>query len=85
MGLTLKPEPDGLGYLYGQYIDESGQRFRVDVMPPKSHWCGDIKPTENPPHQTDWVIYADGEELGRVRKANDLAGIIGERLTIAKR
>ena len=54
-------------------------------MPPKSHWRGDIMLTENPPHETDWVIYADGEELGRVRKADDLAGIIGERLTIAKR
>ena len=85
MSLTLKPEPDGFGYLYGEYIDGSGQRFRVDVMPPKSHWRGDIMLTENPPHETDWVIYADGEELGRVRKADDLAGIIGERLAIAKR
>ena len=40
--------------------------------------------TENPPYDTDWVIYADSEELVRVRKADDLASMIGERLAIGK-
>ena len=85
MGLQLNPRPDGYGYLYGDYTAKSGERFRVDVMPPKSHWSGDIMLTENPPHETDWVIYCEGEELGRVRKLDELAGVISQRLVIDKR
>ena len=84
MGLTLKPDPDGFGYLCGEYRLANGERIRVDVMPPKSHWRGDIRPTENPPHETDWVICADGEEIARAQEQADLAGVIGKRLTLGK-
>ena len=53
-------------------------------MPPKSHWRGDIRPTENPPHETDWVICADGEEIARAQEQADLADVIGKRLTLGK-
>ena len=82
MGLTLKPEPDGFRYLYGDYIAETGERYRVDVMPPKSHWRGDILLTDNPPHATDWVVYCNGQELARVRERADLDQLVAKRLAI---
>ena len=54
-------------------------------MPPKSHWSGDTVLDEHPPHETDWVIYCDGQEFGRVRSLDDLAGLIAERRAITKR
>ena len=64
--LTLKPEQDGMGYFYGQYITDDGEHVRVDVLPPKSHPKPDFLVTTEGMHETDWIIFADGEEVARV-------------------
>ena len=56
----------------------------MDIMPPKSYWQGDLMPTANPPHETDWVIYCDGDELARVRNEDDIDRVIVQQLAIAK-
>ncbi len=79
--LHIKPEPDGLGFLYGTLIDAEGTHHRIDIMPPLPHWRGDFKLTgEGSPHATDWVAFVDGEEIARVRVRDNLEAAITERL-----
>lgn len=63
--LHLSVRPDGYGFLYGAWI-AGADSIRVDIMPPKAHWQGDLVLESCPPHHTDWVIYADGHEIARV-------------------
>ena len=71
--LHLKTRPDGYGYIYGVWQDGE-ETMRVDIMPPHMHWDGDIMMPDRPPHETDWVVYADGEEVARV-KADNVMGL----------
>lgn len=61
------PQPDGFGFIYGTVHDEAGNTWRVNIMPPKAHWRGDLPLTGFEPHETDWVIYIDGAEVARVQ------------------
>ncbi len=70
--LTLKPEPDGLGYIYGTLIDDDGEVYRVNVLPPAPQWRGDLKPGDGLPHPTDWIVYLDGDEIARVSRREDI-------------
>ena len=74
--LTLKDEPDGFGFIYGQYVDADGDVYRVDIMPPATEWRGDMKPSGHLPHPTDWVIHIDGEEIARVRRREDITSAV---------
>lgn len=78
--LTLKDEPDGFGFIYGQYVDANGDVYRVDIMPPASDWQGDTRPSKELPHPTDWVVHLDGEEIARVRRRDDIATAVARRL-----
>ena len=69
--LNLKPAPDGYGFIYGE-VTLGEERHRVDIMPPVAEWSGDFKLENYSPHETDWVVYVDGEEIARVRKRVDL-------------
>jgi len=64
--LHLSVRPDGYGFLYGVWI-AGEESIRVDIMPPKAHWQGDMVLESCPPHDTDWVILADGNEIARVQ------------------
>ena len=66
MPLTLYDRPDAYGWLYGSYVSPMGEHVRVDIMPPASHWAGDIQLEGYEPHATEWVLYAEGEEIARV-------------------
>lgn len=79
--LSLKPEQDGMGYFYGKYTTDTGEVLRVDVLPPRSH----PKPhyvTAFPEgqHDTDWIVYANGQEIARVARRDDLDGLDVQRL-----
>ena len=65
--LNLKPEQDGMGYFYGEWIGNDGQRIRVDVLPPLSHPIPYFVATTDGMHETDWIVYANGEEIARVQ------------------
>lgn len=70
--LNLNRVPDGYGFLYGTAITPEGEVFQVNILPPVSHWRGDQKLERYTPHETDWVVYVDGEEVARVRSREDL-------------
>ena len=84
MGLELKGVPDGFGFIYGRYVDDAGDSWRVDVLPPLPLWRGQIKLESTPPHPTDWIVYVDGEEIARVRRRDDLDAVVGRHLAIGK-
>lgn len=74
--LKLKERPDGFGFIYGEY-----QNHNVNIMPPKSLWEGDMVLEGYEPHETDWVLYLDGEEIGRVTKQNQLTEALLKHLS----
>lgn len=78
--LVLRPEPDGFGFIYGQLIVGDDEVYRVDIMPPAAEWRGDMKPSGQLPHPTDWVIHLDGDEIARVRRREDIASAVVKRL-----
>lgn len=73
--LHLKTRPDGYGYIYGVWV-RGDETVRVDIMPPRAHWDGDVMLPDGAPHATDWVVYANGEEIARV-KAESLSSLEG--------
>ena len=76
--LDLKPEQEGLGFFYGQYHQGDGRSLRVDVLPPKSfdHSIYVNASAKEDMHETDWIIYADGEEVARATKRSDVDGAL---------
>jgi hypothetical protein len=72
--------PDGLGYLYGDYVADDGTSVRVDILMPQSEPRppGTLKNDSADP--TKWILYADGEEIGRVDKLSDAKPIVAQRL-----
>ena len=67
--LHLKTRPDGYGYIYGVWV-RGEETVRVDIMPPRAHWDVDMMLPDRAPHETDWVVYANGEEIARVKAEN---------------
>lgn len=74
--LTLKPEQDGMGYFYGEWVADDGTRVRVDVLPPLSHPIPYFVATTDGMHETDWIIFANGDEVARVRDRSALEGAL---------
>lgn len=83
--LELKPMPDGFGYLYGQVFTPDGNAIRVDILPPVAEWRGDIKPGPDTPHPTDWIVYANGDEIARVTRREDLQSALADLCLERKR
>jgi hypothetical protein len=75
---ALKPMPDGFGYIYGIHTADDGTTTRVDILPPLSDWRGDIKPGQIDPVQ--WILYADGVEIARVSRRDDIATAVAGKL-----
>lgn len=80
----LSRMPDGLGYLYGDYVADDGSRVRLDILPPltEPRPIGVMKNDAADP--THWIIYANGEEIARVEKSDDLERIVTQRLLTSK-
>ncbi len=79
--LKLSREQDGTGYYYGHYATADGGSVRIDVLPPanepKPHFVVSL-PKEQ--HATQWIVYADGEEIARVERRTDLQTLDIERI-----
>ena len=76
--LKLSAEPDGFGFFYG-WAERTGERVRVDVLPPAHLWRGDIElEGQGKPDLKAWVIFVDGEELARVERREDVAAVLLE-------
>jgi hypothetical protein len=35
---------------------------------------------DTPPHETDWIIYIDGEEVARVKRRHDIQAVLTQAL-----
>lgn len=70
--LSLKSEQDGMGYYYGDYTTDDDRRCRVDVLPPRSHPRPCFVMDNSAAHDTEWIVYADGEEIARVLRREDI-------------
>ncbi|MGD9785689.1 MAG: hypothetical protein AB7E80_07985 [Hyphomicrobiaceae bacterium] len=71
VSIELKPVPDGYGFIYGRAF-YGGQGFDINVMPPEAHWAGDFKLAGYEPHTSDWILFVDGQEVGRVAARADV-------------
>lgn len=69
--LVAHTRPDGTGFFYGTFSDETDNSHRVDVMPPRDIWSGDFN--AEAAHPTDWVVYLDGEEVQRASSIEALS------------
>ena len=65
--LDLNPVPDAYGFIYGQAHRDTDYH-NVNVLPPKHRWQGQFKLDGYEPHETDWILYVDGEEVARVQE-----------------
>jgi hypothetical protein len=68
--LKLSAELDGFGFFYG-WAERDGERVRVNVLPPKHLWRGDIELETQKPDARAWILYLDGEEFARVERRED--------------
>ena len=68
MPLTLNTRPDAYGWIYGDYVAPNGERHVVNIMPPKDEWAGNLKLPGYEPDDQDYVLYIDGEEVGRMQR-----------------
>lgn len=76
--LDLKPEPDGMGYLYGRLLLPDGDSRRVDILPPRPFWRGQNEPSGLEPRQ--WIIYVDGDEIARVERGEEIPQLAFDQL-----
>ena len=67
--MKIKAQPDEFGFVYGIATDGEGNAIRVDIMPPKKAWHGGTMLQGFCPHESDWVVYLDGQEVCRVQEA----------------
>jgi len=63
----LNDDPDGYGYFYGT-LRRGDVVHRLNVMPPLPHWTGAARLDEYGPHETDWVVYLNGDEIARASR-----------------
>jgi hypothetical protein len=83
--LILKSEPDGFGFYYGTAELPDGDVVVVNVLPPKSEWRGQLYLQDVKPHETDWVLFVDGQEVARARVREDLlAALANSRPSLAR-
>ncbi len=68
--LTLSTHPDGLGCFYGWLQDDTGTEHRVDVLPPRDKWCGDMN--GEAADAVNWIVYLNGEEAARAESIEAL-------------
>lgn len=80
-GLNLKPEPDGMGYIYGIYTASDGTTSRVDILPPASEPKPCFVIGDERRHATDWIVFVDGEEIARVATRTDIAAAVTKHLS----
>lgn len=72
MSLEIKPAPDAYGFRYITFTGTDGKTISFSILPPKEHWSGERVLTGYEPHSTDWIVYANGEELFRVAQLDDV-------------
>lgn len=71
--VTLSEHPDGTGCFYGRFEDGEGDGYRVDVMPPRPLWTGDIG--EGAADPDNWLVLIDGEEVQRASRVDGLSAL----------
>lgn len=70
--VQLKGQPDGFGFFYGSFLDAAGEHYRLDVLPPRELWTGDLR--EEACAADNWIVYLNGEEVERASSVGTLPG-----------
>lgn len=81
MSLLLNSSADSSGWLVASYETADGESVRVDVMPPKDTWNGGSYYAGFEPHETEWVIYIDGDEVDRVLSWQEIEESVRQTLS----
>ena len=76
----ISDRPDGFGYYYGTLSTESGE-LRLDIMPPRHLWQGDIMSENLEISETEWILRIDNEEYARVSSEAEIGDSLGKLLT----
>ena len=79
--LELKSDQDGMGFWYGSCLDHEGKRRRVDILPPKSEPRPHFVISHSLMHETDWIVYLDGEEIARLSRRDEAQAAITKHLS----
>jgi hypothetical protein len=76
MTLDINAVPDTYGFRYGSFTGSDGRTVSVSILPPKAHWSGDKVLSGYEPHSTDWIVYANGQEIFRVEQLEDVGPLL---------
>ena len=76
----LNAEADAYGFLNGDAIVGAESHHSVNVMPPRKYWTGQMELEGYEPHDADWVLFLDGEEVGRVREPDSIETVLARTL-----
>lgn len=78
--ITFSNRPDDHGFILGTADDSNGIKREISVMPPTSEWAGKAKLANYEPDDDQYVLYLDGEEIGRVDTFDDAEMMLSELL-----
>ena len=81
VALKLSSQPDGFGFFYGR-ASLGDAVVSVNILPPAPLWRGDMKLPDHPPDPTKWIIFADGDEIARVERRENLGDALVPLLTV---
>ena len=79
--VNLSHDQDGYGFYYGHVKRGDDLVCNVNLLPPAPQWSGDIKMEGYEPHPTEWIVFADGEELARISERGDIDDVLTRLLT----
>lgn len=82
-GLRLNRNPDGFGFYYGTYTTGDRRLFMVNILPPRHAWAGDFIMPNLQPDDRNWIVYVEGDEIGRIAHIDDIGGLFDARHTTA--
>ena len=78
--ITFSNRPDDHGFILGTADDSNGNEREISVMPPISEWSGKTKLANYEPDDDMYVVFLDGEEIGRADTIGEAEMMLGELL-----
>ncbi|MFT5508989.1 MAG: hypothetical protein ACI89J_002066 [Hyphomicrobiaceae bacterium] len=78
--ITFENRPDDHGFIQGCAVDSNGREREVSVMPPASEWSGKTKLANYEPDEDEFLVYLDGEEIGRADTLGEAETMLSEQL-----
>lgn len=76
---VLSKEPDGFGFYYGSFVSNA-QVYCINALPPHDKWRGRHTLEGYEPDLLDWIVFADGNEIGRVSQRGEISVLIDQHI-----